>query len=232
MTGDILIEPLTAPAFAPFGEVLDTEGAPDKIINAGLCGRWHDRATLDMSDGRVGLSLFRSETRALPYRLEMVERHPLGSQAFVPMSHDPVPRDRRPRSWRHPGPPPRLSHRAGPRRSTSRATHGTGCSRRCTPRGSSPSSTASARARTSRNTGSTRPIPCATPERRHAPVIFALKILPPEASARKACARMQKGARPRPRAERASPCRAPRPRTRWHRPPPDPATLRRCRRRA
>lgn len=89
MSGDIIIEPLTAAAFAPFGEVLDTEGAPDRIINAGLCGRWHDRATLDMSDGRPGLSLFRSETRALPYRLDMMERHPLGSQAFVPMSHDP-----------------------------------------------------------------------------------------------------------------------------------------------
>ncbi|PWK59631.1 ureidoglycolate lyase [Roseicyclus mahoneyensis] len=89
MSTDIVIEPLTARAFAPFGEVLETEGAPDKIINAGLCGRWHDRATLDILDGQPGISLFRSESRALPYRLEMVERHLLGSQAFVPMSHDP-----------------------------------------------------------------------------------------------------------------------------------------------
>ena len=89
MSREIVIEPLTAEAFAPFGEVLETAGAPDRLINAGLCGRWHDRATLDILDGRAGISLFRSETRALPYLLEMVERHPLGSQAFVPMSHDP-----------------------------------------------------------------------------------------------------------------------------------------------
>lgn len=89
MSREILIEPLTAAAFAPFGEVLETEGAPDKLINQGLCGRWHDRARLEFGDGRAGISLFRSETRALPYAVEMVERHPLGSQAFLPMSYDP-----------------------------------------------------------------------------------------------------------------------------------------------
>ncbi|WP_353475615.1 ureidoglycolate lyase (plasmid) [Salipiger sp. H15] len=82
-------EPLTAAAFAPFGEVLEAEGAPDRIINQGLCGRFHDRATLDIVDGRAGISLFKAEPRALPLRLEMVERHPKGSQAFLPMSPDP-----------------------------------------------------------------------------------------------------------------------------------------------
>lgn len=86
---EILTEPLSAAAFAPFGEVLDTDGAPDRRINQGLCGRWHDRARLDFVDGRAGLSLFEAEPRSLPYRLEMVERHPLGSQAFVPMSLAP-----------------------------------------------------------------------------------------------------------------------------------------------
>ena len=89
MSRDIPIAPLTAEAFAPFGEVLEATGAADRIINQGLCGRFHDRATLDIVGGRAGISLFRSETRALPYMLEMVERHPLGSQAFLPMSHDP-----------------------------------------------------------------------------------------------------------------------------------------------
>lgn len=79
--------PLTAEAFAPFGDVLECAGKPDKIINQGKCGRWHDRAMLDFDpDGRAGISLFRAQTCALPYRLEMVERHPLGSQAFVPMA--------------------------------------------------------------------------------------------------------------------------------------------------
>ncbi|MDG3040580.1 ureidoglycolate lyase [Roseicyclus marinus] len=89
MSETILIQPLTETAFAPFGEVLETSGDPDRIINQGLCGRWHDRARLDIVDGQTGISLFRSETRALPYRLDMVERHPMGSQAFLPMSHDP-----------------------------------------------------------------------------------------------------------------------------------------------
>lgn len=83
------IRPLTAEGFAPFGEVIDTSGSPDKLINQGLCGRFHDRATLDIdAEGRAGISLFQAELRQLPYRLEMVERHPLGSQAFLPMSMD------------------------------------------------------------------------------------------------------------------------------------------------
>lgn len=89
MTRAIAIEPLTASAFAPFGDVLDTQGDPDRIINQGFCGRWHDRARLDFTDGRAGISLFRAEPRALPYRLDMVERHPDGSQAFLPMSMEP-----------------------------------------------------------------------------------------------------------------------------------------------
>ena len=87
-------EPLTAAAFAPFGDVLAADGPPDRLINQGLCGRWHDRARLDFGldtdpPGRAGISIFRAEPRALPYRLEMVERHPEGSQAFVPMHDHP-----------------------------------------------------------------------------------------------------------------------------------------------
>lgn len=89
MNRDIVIQPISQDKFASFGEVLDCAGDPDKLINQGLCGRYHDRATLDLSDGRAGISLFQSQVRALPYRLEMVERHPDGSQAFIPMSMDP-----------------------------------------------------------------------------------------------------------------------------------------------
>jgi len=86
----ITTEPLTAAAFAPFGDVLDAEGTPDKIINAGLCGRYHDRARLDFGpEGHAGISIFKAEARAFPYRLDLVERHPLGSQAFIPMTADP-----------------------------------------------------------------------------------------------------------------------------------------------
>ena len=89
MTEVIHIASLTAEAFAPFGDVLDASGEPDKIINQGLCGRFHDRAQLDFADGRAGVSLFKAEPRTLPLKLDMVERHPEGSQAFIPMSLDP-----------------------------------------------------------------------------------------------------------------------------------------------
>lgn len=85
----IQTEPLTATAFAPFGDVLELKEQPDKLINQGLCGRHHDLARLDFSDGRAGISLFDAEPRSLPYRLEMMERHPEGSQAFIPLNPAP-----------------------------------------------------------------------------------------------------------------------------------------------
>ncbi|WP_147109352.1 ureidoglycolate lyase [Tateyamaria sp. syn59] len=86
---EIRAQPLKAEAFAPFGDVLDCAGDPDKIINAGLCGRYHDRAQMDFGDGRAGVSLFNAEPRSLPYTLDLLERHPEGSQCFVPMSEHP-----------------------------------------------------------------------------------------------------------------------------------------------
>lgn len=89
MSRQIVATPLTAQAFAPFGDVIELSGDPDKIINQGQCGRYHDRALLKFVDGRAGISLFNANPRALPYVLDMVERHPEGSQAFVPMTHQP-----------------------------------------------------------------------------------------------------------------------------------------------
>lgn len=82
-------EPLTAAAFAPFGDVLDASG-DFRLINAGLCRRHHDRAALDFGpQGRAGISVFKAEPRSLPYVFDLIERHPDGSQAFIPMSADP-----------------------------------------------------------------------------------------------------------------------------------------------
>ncbi len=89
MSAVIHTEPLSPAAFSPFGDVLAASGAPDMVINQGLAGRFHDLARLDFGAGRAGISLFRAEARALPYRLEMLERHPLGSQAFIPMQAAP-----------------------------------------------------------------------------------------------------------------------------------------------
>ena len=85
----ITIQPITAEAFAPFGDLIACDGDPDKIINQGRCRRFHDRGRLDFGEGAAGLSLFQAEPRPLPLALDMVERHPLGSQAFIPMSRHP-----------------------------------------------------------------------------------------------------------------------------------------------
>ncbi|GAB5437176.1 ureidoglycolate lyase [Falsiruegeria mediterranea] len=89
MSQQIAIQPISAQAFAPFGEVIEVAGEPDKIINQGQCGRYHDRASLDFVEGRAGVSLFNANPRPLPYTLELVERHPEGSQLFIPMTEHP-----------------------------------------------------------------------------------------------------------------------------------------------
>lgn len=81
--------PLTADAFRPFGDVLEAAGAADMIINGGRCDRFHDRARLTFGSGRAGISVFRSNAVSLPFRLEVMERHPIGSQAFLPMTDAP-----------------------------------------------------------------------------------------------------------------------------------------------
>tara|TARA_R110000868_G_scaffold411515_3_gene704997 strand:- start:1416 stop:1907 length:492 start_codon:yes stop_codon:yes gene_type:complete len=86
----IRAEPLTEQAFAPFGDVLAISGPVDKVINAGMCDRYHDRARLDFGDrGRAGISIFKAQARSLPYTCDLLERHPDGSQAFIPMSQAP-----------------------------------------------------------------------------------------------------------------------------------------------
>lgn len=89
MSRTIVIQPITAQEFAPFGDLIDAAGEADKIINQNQCGRFHDRARLDFGDGRAGLSLFNANPRVLPLQLDLVERHPDGSQAFVPMAYVP-----------------------------------------------------------------------------------------------------------------------------------------------
>ncbi|SEM24819.1 ureidoglycolate lyase [Roseovarius tolerans] len=77
--------PLTASEFAPFGDVIAARATPTVMINQGLCARHSDLAQLDFADGRAGISLFDAQARHLPHLVEMVERHPLGSQAFIPL---------------------------------------------------------------------------------------------------------------------------------------------------
>lgn len=87
----LIIEPLTAAAFAPFGDVIETEGRAHYPINAGTAQRFNDLARVDVAvdGGRPLISLCRAEPIALPFRLRLMERHPLSSQAFIPMSPTP-----------------------------------------------------------------------------------------------------------------------------------------------
>lgn len=89
----LAIEPLEPEAFAPFGEVIAARAARSTYaINEGTSQRFHALARADCAhaDGATVISLFRAQPRALPFRVTMLERHPLGSQAFVPL--DPATR--------------------------------------------------------------------------------------------------------------------------------------------
>jgi ureidoglycolate lyase len=84
-------EPLTRDAFAPFGQVIERDGAQHYPINAGNCERYHDLARVELGGvhARPLISLMQSKHFTLPLELNMVERHPLGSQAFYPLSQHP-----------------------------------------------------------------------------------------------------------------------------------------------
>jgi ureidoglycolate lyase len=84
-------EPLARDAFAPFGQVIEQTGAHHYPINSGNCERYHDLARVEVGGvhARPLISLLQSKHFTLPLELKMVERHPLGSQAFYPLSPHP-----------------------------------------------------------------------------------------------------------------------------------------------
>lgn len=84
----INIRPITAEAFAPFGDLLKARPIPDKMINEGRCERHHALATVQRGEGEAIISIFRSQPVSLPYDCALLERHPLGSQAFMPLGPD------------------------------------------------------------------------------------------------------------------------------------------------
>ena len=88
MTRQITAQPLTPERFAPFGDVIEASGEPSMMINNGMCGRYHDLAQLDFhAQGRAGISIFEGKPYSLPHSLTLLERHPRGSQAFLPMAN-------------------------------------------------------------------------------------------------------------------------------------------------
>jgi ureidoglycolate lyase len=87
----IAVEPLTREAFAPFGTVIDKAAVAPRPMNAGKARRFHDLAQVAVvgADGQVVIGFVEAEPYTLPLRLSLVERHPLGAQAFIPVNAAP-----------------------------------------------------------------------------------------------------------------------------------------------
>lgn len=88
----LTLERLTADAFAPFGDVVEADALRVRHfpINQGTTERFHDLMAIDVDQlGRPIVSIFRAQPRSLPLTIAMMERHPLGSQAFIPLSGRP-----------------------------------------------------------------------------------------------------------------------------------------------
>ena len=85
------IAPLTKAGFAPFGEVVESADVTPKLINEGFAQRFDDLANIDVAaeGGEVNISLFTGAARPAPLVIKLMERHPLGSQLFMPLNGAP-----------------------------------------------------------------------------------------------------------------------------------------------
>ncbi len=88
---DLHPELLTPDAFTAFGDVITLDGAEQRAINDGTTIRYHDLATIDVAEenGHTLVNIFRGSAVRLPLRLWLMERHPIGSQVFWPLSNEP-----------------------------------------------------------------------------------------------------------------------------------------------
>ena len=73
--------------FATFGDLISTNDINPMDINAGYAKRFDDLADLNTikDGGKTIVSIFSSLKRTFPMKIDMMEKHPLGSQAFIPM---------------------------------------------------------------------------------------------------------------------------------------------------
>lgn len=82
---------LTQQAFAPFGNVIEMDEEKSYLINNDMTRRYHSLATVDAADqdGQAIISIFKTQKWQFPLKIKMMEKHPLGSQAFLPIqAHD------------------------------------------------------------------------------------------------------------------------------------------------
>ena len=87
----IVPSPLTKTAFAPFGDVVEADGAMPIEINQGFATRFNHLANIEVTSGGapVNISLFDARPRPQPIAIKVMERHPLGSQLFFPLQDKP-----------------------------------------------------------------------------------------------------------------------------------------------
>ena len=90
MSSSITALPLTADRFAPFGDVLEAVAGNKKIMNEAKFERYSNLAQIEIDSddgGRPSISIARCRSAAaMPYRVDMLERHPRGTQAFMPLT--------------------------------------------------------------------------------------------------------------------------------------------------
>ncbi|AWN34827.1 ureidoglycolate lyase [Methylobacterium radiodurans] len=82
---------LTAEAFRPFGTVIDKAAVAPRPMNAGRARRFHDLAAVPVlgAESTVVIGHVEAEPYPVPLVFSLVERHPLGAQAFVPLDASP-----------------------------------------------------------------------------------------------------------------------------------------------
>ena len=84
----ITIEKLTNKTFAPFGDVIETKSKKYELINNNKCRKFSRLSTIKIrNNDPIAFSIFESEGNQLPIHLDFLERHPLASQAFMPLQH-------------------------------------------------------------------------------------------------------------------------------------------------
>jgi ureidoglycolate lyase len=80
-------KPITKENFKKFGDMITTDGIKPLEINKGYANRYDGIANLDIKkdNGESTISIFSALKRSFPMKVDMMEKHPLGSQAFIPM---------------------------------------------------------------------------------------------------------------------------------------------------
>ena len=87
MSQTITPKPITKENFSKFGDLITTKDIEPITINDGYAKRFDNIVNLETAkeNGKTTISIFSAVKRTFPMKIDMMEQHPLGSQAFIPM---------------------------------------------------------------------------------------------------------------------------------------------------